>query len=99
MEADPSPHLEGRGMLTSVLLTIKASKSKAGAWALAVTFLLLLALTASGQADPLFRASFLPFDTGRQPWSVATADLNGDGRPDLAVASTDYDYDSETILS
>src|SRR5207249_1694859 len=56
-------------------------------WALRVIPLLLLALAASVQAGPLFSAPFQSFDTGAFPVSVAIADLNADGRPDLAVAT------------
>ncbi len=58
--------------------------------------LLLLALTASVQAHPLFSAPFLSFDTGNSPYSVAIADLNADGRPDLAVAN--YSSNSVSVL-
>ena len=54
---------------------------------LLVTPLLLLALAASVHADPLFLAPFLSFEAGLGPQSVAIADLNGDGRPDLVTAN------------
>lgn len=54
--------------------------------------LVLLVIVASAgvtraAAAPLFAAPFLPFDTGSTPYSVAIADLNGDGKPDLTTAS------------
>jgi elongation factor P hydroxylase/preprotein translocase subunit SecB len=48
----------------------------------------LLNTTAPGAAAPSF-ASKVDFATGTHPFSVAVGDLNGDGRPDLAVANDD----------
>jgi hypothetical protein len=62
-----------------------------GSRALLATPLFLLALTASAHADPLFSAPFLSYDSGAGPRSVAIADLNADGRPDLAVANSGSD--------
>ena len=42
----------------------------------------------TGEGAPLFAAPFLSFDTGIAPFSVAIGDLNGDDKPDLAVANS-----------
>ena len=41
-------------------------------------------------------AAFLSFDTGSDPFYVAMGDLNGDGKPDLAVAN--YRSNSVSVL-
>ena len=46
---------------------------------------LLLTTAGTTHAAPLFKAPFLMFEPGPSPTSVAIADLNEDGRPDLAV--------------
>src|SRR5207245_113403 len=46
----------------------------------------LLNTTAPGAATPSFAAA-TNFPVGATPRSVATADVNGDGRPDLLVAN------------
>jgi hypothetical protein len=48
----------------------------------------LLNTTAPGATTPAFAAK-QDFTTGNNAYSVATGDLNGDGKPDLAVASRD----------
>ena len=53
---------------------------------LLVTLLLFPALAASVHAEELFTPPFLFFDVGQNPSAVAIADLNADGRADLAVA-------------
>ncbi|MGH7731307.1 MAG: FG-GAP repeat domain-containing protein, partial [Candidatus Eiseniibacteriota bacterium] len=50
--------------------------------------LLLLPVAASVHAEPLLLAQFLSFDTGSVPHSVAIADVDADGRLDLAVANS-----------
>src|SRR5207245_1390054 len=47
----------------------------------------LLNTTAPGAAVPSFAAA-TSFGTGTGPCSVAAADVNGDGRPDLLIANT-----------
>jgi hypothetical protein len=59
------------------------------------TVSVLLNTTAPGAAMPNFAAQ-QTFATGANPLSVAMRDLNGDGRPDLAVA--DGDDDTVSVL-
>ena len=75
-------------MPTCVAQISESSKLRRSMRALLATPLLLFALAASVHADPLFSAPFLSFDAGSNPYSVAIPDLNGDGRPDLAVANS-----------
>ncbi|WRH67320.1 MAG: DUF4347 domain-containing protein [Planktothrix sp. GU0601_MAG3] len=46
---------------------------------------ILLNTTATGAATPTF-ATKVDFPTGTRPYSVSMGDINGDGKPDLAVA-------------
>jgi hypothetical protein len=59
------------------------------------TVSVLLNTTAPGASVPSF-AAFQSFATGNTPRSVAVADLNGDGKPDLAVAN--YNASSVSVL-
>ncbi len=52
------------------------------------TVSVLLNTTAPGATTPSFAAK-QDFTTGSGPYSVSFADLNGDGKPDLAVANMD----------
>ncbi len=45
----------------------------------------MLASSAILHESPLFKAPYYLFESGQSPTSVAIADLNEDGRPDLAV--------------
>jgi hypothetical protein len=53
----------------------------------ASTVSVLLSMTAAGATTPSFAAK-LDFPTGTSPESVAIADVNGDGKPDLAIVDT-----------
>ena len=46
----------------------------------------LMNTTTAGAGEPSFTGP-TPFPAGDQPWSVATPDLNRDGRPDLVTAN------------
>src|SRR5215471_7570074 len=54
---------------------------------------LLTIFPAAGRTAPLVSAPYLSFDTPRPPYSAAIADLNGDGRPDLVMASSGEEVD------
>ncbi|MEG4391177.1 DUF4347 domain-containing protein, partial [Microcoleus sp. BROC3] len=56
---------------------------------------ILLNTTATGATTPTF-ATQVTFATGTSPYSVSIGDINGDGRPDLAV--TNRDDDTVSIL-
>ncbi len=51
------------------------------------TVSVLLNTTPPGSATPTFAAQ-LPFSTGDGAYSVTTADVNGDGKPDIIVANS-----------
>ena len=55
----------------------------------------LINTTAPGSATPSFAAKH-DFATGNAPVSVAVADLNGDGKPDLAIAN--FNSNSVSVL-
>ncbi|WP_052338626.1 FG-GAP-like repeat-containing protein [Planktothrix prolifica] len=59
---------------------------------LSATVSILLNTTANGATTPTF-ATKVDFTTGSRPLSVSIGDLNGDGKPDLAVAN----YSSSTV--
>ncbi|MEZ2341993.1 FG-GAP-like repeat-containing protein, partial [Microcoleus sp.] len=51
---------------------------------------ILLNTTATGATTPTF-ATKVDFPTGNRPYSVSIGDINGDGKPDLAVANNGTD--------
>src|SRR5213075_2271365 len=57
------------------------------AWPVLMASLTVLASVDSALAAPLLAAPYHTYDVGSYPASVAIADFNGDGRPDLAVAN------------
>ena len=61
------------------------------------TVSVLVNTTAPGSTTPTF-ASQTTFAVGSYPASVAVADLNGDGKPDIVVANSKYDNYSISVL-
>jgi trimeric autotransporter adhesin len=55
----------------------------------------LLNTTAPGASTPSFAAQ-QAFATGEAPFGIATADINGDGKPDLVVVN--HDEDTSSVL-
>src|SRR5262249_3373319 len=43
-------------------------------------------------AAPIFTSHYLKFDVGQDPSAVAIGDINGDGRPDMAVPNYSRAY-------
>src|SRR5438093_7754029 len=60
---------------------------RSGVVLLVALLALAAAVSQSDAACPQFAAPFLSFNTGNAPYSLAIGDLNGDSRPDLAVAN------------
>ncbi len=58
----------------------------------------VLASSAILHASPLFKAPFYLFEPGESPTSVAVADLNEDGRPDLAVTHSGASHAVAVLL-
>lgn len=52
-----------------------------------LTLAVLVTIPRASRAAPLFTPPFLSFDAGPEPTSVAIGDLDGDGKPDLAVTN------------
>src|SRR5262245_61498285 len=82
--------LRGGRMRSNVrrgLVIAKSHSMRASIIGIPLTLLVGMVCTASAPADPLFAAPFLSFDVGDNPISAAIADLNADGRPDLATTN------------
>ncbi|MEG4329447.1 DUF4347 domain-containing protein, partial [Microcoleus sp. herbarium5] len=78
--------INGDGKLDLATANINSSSNNAS---------ILLNTTATGAATPTF-ATQVTFATGSAPYSVSIGDINGDGKPDLAVAN--FNSNTASIL-
>src|SRR5437867_2768596 len=69
-----------------VRMSFRRHLSRPAPWLLA-SMLVLGAPRGSAMAAPLLAAPYYSFVVGGSPFHAASGDLNGDGRPDIVVAT------------